>query len=443
MPLRTTEWRTLDSRVSSRRIYLEFVALSLVASVIVGAVAVVASRARAVEHEKLEAHVAIEHVAFELVASARSDGSVPDDRRAHVSEDLVHGLGAAHMTEVMVVDRTKTVVYALDPSLIGRPSPRCVTEHNLLEEGSTVIHPVDAEEVGLDSLPSGRLMAAVTSFHSSAGEPLLLAAFGAESAFVEGWVAELVELAPPALLAILLLQMINFPLAWSLAKRTRADVDEHSRLLVHALRSGDLERRRIAQDLHDTVIPDLAGVSYAMESAGPGATATSAALLARARGVLARDLAFMRTLLASMLPAPVEHEPFAEAVEALLGPLEEAGVTADVTVDRRVDDAERVAPSSRLVAYRLVREGLRNVVRHAKATTVQVEVTLSAQVLTVRVADDGVGMIEGEPSTSVPGDHVGLDLLRDAVAEIGGRVIVERAVGMGTGTVLTAVLPAR
>ena len=424
---------------SHRSIYLRFVALSLIALVAVAAMAVWASKNRALEHEMLEAHLAIEHVAFELVASSRSDGSVVDARQATLTADLTRDLRLAHMSEAIVVDETGTIVYALDPALVGRPSPGCVTDHDLHVDGGTVVHPVDAADVGLPSLPTGTLMASVTTYHSSGGEPLLLAAFGPESEFVEGWTRELAELAPPAIAGLVLLQLINFPLAWSLSKQTRASAEERTRLLSHALLSGDRERRRIAQDLHDTVIPDLAGVSYAIESASQGVNEPSEALLRRARGVLTRDLAYMRTLLASLIPTPVEHEPLSAAVEALVPALSEAGITTHVDLDHRLDDTGLVSPSARLVAYRVMREGLRNVARHARATTALVEAAVADDVVTVRVQDDGVGL-PAAPSSSADG-HVGLQLLMDETAELGGRLTVSPA--PGSGTLLEAVFPAR
>jgi hypothetical protein len=115
---------------SHHSIYLRFVALSLVALAAVAATAVWASKNRALEHEMLEAHLAIEHVAFELVASSRSDGTVVDARQATLAADLTHDLRLAHMSEAIVVDETGTIVYALDPALVGQPSPGCVTEHH-------------------------------------------------------------------------------------------------------------------------------------------------------------------------------------------------------------------------------------------------------------------------------------------------------------------------
>ena len=48
------------------------------------------------------------------------------------------------------------------------------------------------------------------------------------------------------------------PLAWSLARRLRRGQEERERLLLRAIEASELERRRIASDLHDGVVQDLA-----------------------------------------------------------------------------------------------------------------------------------------------------------------------------------------
>ena len=71
-----------------------------------------------------------------------------------------------------------------------------------------------------------------------------------------------------ALLASLfLLWLIQVPLAWRLARRLQRSQLERERLLVHALEASADERRRIAADLHDGVVQDLAGTSFSLEAA--------------------------------------------------------------------------------------------------------------------------------------------------------------------------------
>ena len=67
-------------------------------------------------------------------------------------------------------------------------------------------------------------------------------------------------LAPPLLAALFVLLLIQLPLAYGLARRLQRGHEERERLLARAIEASDAERRRIAGDLHDGVVQDLAGV---------------------------------------------------------------------------------------------------------------------------------------------------------------------------------------
>ena len=65
--------------------------------------------------------------------------------------------------------------------------------------------------------------------------------------------------AVPAIGALLILELVQIPLAISLARRVRAGQEERERLLLRAVEASDAERRRIASDLHDGVVQNLTG----------------------------------------------------------------------------------------------------------------------------------------------------------------------------------------
>src|SRR4051812_49909078 len=69
---------------------------------------------------------------------------------------------------------------------------------------------------------------------------------------------------PALVLALLLLELLQVPLAWSLLRRVQAGQLEREALLRRAVDASDAERRRIAADLHDGVVQTLASVSYGL-----------------------------------------------------------------------------------------------------------------------------------------------------------------------------------
>jgi len=87
------------------------------------------------------------------------------------------------------------------------------------------------------------------------------------------------------------------------------------------------------------------------------------------------------------------------------------------------------------LAYRVVREGLRNVAKHAQATTATVQVRLESDRVAIAVSDDGRGL----PDQPVAEGHLGLQLLEDTVRDLGGKVSL-RSSPTG-GAVLEASFP--
>jgi signal transduction histidine kinase len=96
-----------------------------------------------------------------------------------------------------------------------------------------------------------------------------------------------------------------------------------------------------------------------------------------------------------------------------------------------------------IVVFRIIQEALTNVVRHAKATTVDVEVTLRDGDLHITVRDDGVGLPPRDERAKGPGRQGGMGIIgmRERAEALGGRFSIEGPPGQGT--TLRSVLPTR
>jgi signal transduction histidine kinase len=105
-----------------------------------------------------------------------------------------------------------------------------------------------------------------------------------------------------------------------------------------------------------------------------------------------------------------------------------------VTVE--VDEPLTPSPVTARVAFRVVRESLRNVVKHSRATRASVRLHQDGDRLLVDVSDDGVGF---QPEQGARPGHLGQQLLRDTVADAGGHLVVTSAPGEGTR--VSAALP--
>jgi two-component system, NarL family, sensor kinase len=240
----------------------------------------------------------------------------------------------------------------------------------------------------------------------------------------------------PVLFALLAaLALAQLPLAWFLARRVRAEERDRVRLRRAGEDALESERRRIAAELHDGVVQDLAGVAYELQATadhlGPAprnGDAELAAALRRGASVCRGSMRALRALLVDLYPSERREAGLDASVEALARPLRERGV--DVAVDLDVDRA-LPSPTAELV-YRAVQESLRNVERHAAARTARVALRDDGAAVTLVVEDDGRGMTGDNLREQHAAGHMGLALLADGVAARGGSLSIESEPGTGT-----------
>ncbi len=95
--------------------------------------------------------------------------------------------------------------------------------------------------------------------------------------------------------------------------------------------------------------------------------------------------------------------------------------------------SERLPTAVETALYRVVQEAMTNVVRHARATRVDVLAERRGDRVMVMIEDDGVGF---EPDQVQRGDHFGLLGLRERAEALGGTLTVESAPGAGTTVVV-------
>jgi signal transduction histidine kinase len=237
---------------------------------------------------------------------------------------------------------------------------------------------------------------------------------------------------------LLLMEIIQLSLAWGLSRRVIQGQDERERLLTRALDAAEVERRRIAQDLHDGTVQDLTAVSLALEVAsrqlGREGHVQTARALDEAAGDTRRSVRQLRTLFVDIYPDDLHEQGLAVALKDLLDPFTVRGIVTSLDIDTEVPLAQRI---ERLI-FRVAREALRNVAAHARARTVSVCMARHADPtgrkpasVVLQVRDDGRGFDVSALSTPAPG-HLGLRLLGDLARDAGGAFQLSSTPGAGT-----------
>jgi len=211
-----------------------------------------------------------------------------------------------------------------------------------------------------------------------------------------------------------------------------AALEARSAELAHAsaslLRAAELERGRIARELHDETGQVLTAIKFELAElerslAGAGLSTDA---VDRARDLAGRALESIRATARGLRPAVLDDLGFVPALRALAEDFAgRAGVSVDLTA---APLPAAPAPEVEVAVYRVFQEALTNVARHAGATRVDAHVGPDGGELLLVVQDDGRGFESGaDPGVG----HAGLIGMRERVVGAGGRFQVEGAPGHG------------
>lgn len=223
--------------------------------------------------------------------------------------------------------------------------------------------------------------------------------------------------------SLVLLTALLILLAVRMARRISSELRVREDLLQRAVDASELERSRIAADLHDGTVQKLAGLSFALAGMAARADdADSAQLLSDAADTSRDSVRELRTLLVDIYPPELDGSGLVPAIEDLMKGLPEPLAVTSTMAEPRVDARSRAA------LYRVAREALVNVTRHAEASAVTVLLEENDGAVRLSVSDNGRGF---DPEQDSAG-HLGLRLMQDHVESVGGRMSVRSAPGRGT-----------
>jgi two-component system sensor histidine kinase UhpB len=204
---------------------------------------------------------------------------------------------------------------------------------------------------------------------------------------------------------------------------------ERTRLLARTVEVAEQERMRIATELHDGPIQKLTVVGFNVERLGiriarnePGAEE----LMHKIRTDLQTQMFALRRVMSDLRPPILDERDLAAALsDCAQQVFADASVECETTC---VLGSDWPAPEIETAIYRVVREALVNVRRHADATRVDVAVKRDGESLRVLVTDDGGGFDHADPDI----EQFGLLGMQERIGSLGGRLEVESVVGSGT-----------
>ncbi len=216
---------------------------------------------------------------------------------------------------------------------------------------------------------------------------------------------------------------------------------EREALLHKAVDASEMERRRIARDLHDGVVQNLSGMAFALTAASSrlktnGETTAQTDELLELLDSSAKEtrhaMKDLRTLIIEIAPPTLRREGLHAALLEILGTLEHAGTKTRLELPSNM----RLRQDRASLIFRVAQEVLRNVAAHAEAQQVSVVLRQEDGMAVLRIEDDGKGFTQDDVARRRAKGHVGTNAIVELAEDAGGSLRIDSQPGRGTKVTL-------
>lgn len=219
-----------------------------------------------------------------------------------------------------------------------------------------------------------------------------------------------------------------------LHRRLVARERAHESFVEQAIEAQEIERRRLAGDIHDGICQRLITLSYRLDAAAraiPRDPDEAHCQLNAARELVTLTLQEARAAIGGLRPPILDDLGLAGALVSLARTIPKVDIALEVVETRLPEHIE-------LALYRIAQECLQNVVKHADAATASLRFTVDETVAWLEIVDDGVGFSTHE--NPLGGDVMGgygLLSMSERAELVGGRLRIRTRPGSGTSVLAT------
>ena len=201
------------------------------------------------------------------------------------------------------------------------------------------------------------------------------------------------------------------------------------------------ERMRIAHEMHDGLAQVLAYVNTKVQAANEylrRGKSDDASTQLRELAVAAREAyGDVRESIVDLRTLPEKGRAFAEVIREYI---ERWNEHTGINTQMSIADGGEIPPATELQLVRIVQESLANVRKHARATSVRVDLQKAGGRIVLTIADNGVGFSEATRTRS-EFPRFGLSTMRERAQSVGGTLDIASTPGQGTTVRLEVPLP--
>jgi two-component system, NarL family, sensor kinase len=218
-----------------------------------------------------------------------------------------------------------------------------------------------------------------------------------------------------ALVVILILVIRNYKIGKKTLEKEQ-EVKSMNAMIV----GEEKERSRIAKELHDGVAGSLAAIKMRLENANLGKQVE----VNESISLLTQTSREVREISHNLMPEMLNKQGLLEGINNYLANIQSA---SNLKIDfQEFGMKERLVPHLELTIYRILQELITNIVKHAGATEVIVQLSRVADLLSITVEDDGKGM------NTMKSDGIGIEGIKSRLGYINGKLNIDSEEGKGT-----------
>lgn len=332
--------------------------------------------------------------------------------------------------------RKGEVVWSDAAELIGEREPLSRGQIRVLNKGTVVadVSDLHSKENRLEQ-GFGPITEVYTQIRTPNGRHYLFEEYQSSEAITDAGREIAGTFTPVLILTLLVAAGLEASLAITLIRRFKRNEQERVALMEAAVEASFRERRRIAGDLHDGPVQEMAGLSLALAARAEATRDEHMRdALLQAAGVVRSSVRTLRSAIVGVYPPNLEQMGLEAALSDLLARLPSHEISGHLEYELERDLDHRASE----LLYRTSQEAVRNVEKHASAANVWVSVTSQDGHVSLAVRDDGRG---GASVNDEIGDsgRFGLAVLSDIIKDAGGHM---RLTSNGTGTTVEVEVPA-
>jgi len=214
------------------------------------------------------------------------------------------------------------------------------------------------------------------------------------------------------------------------------------------------ERKHLASDLHDSVIQALIAIWYRMQGITPADNSSAEDWyleIANLTNILGEQIQDIRRILSGLRPVILDNYGLVPAIKSYISGIQEKhnipiGLRFGInTMDGQLsanerwersasntNDNLRLPPQTEIALFRILQEALTNIIKHAAATSVEIELRVRKEDVLLTITDNGAGFDQSLLVNPQNHNHLGLASMQERAHLLGGNCIIGSQPGKGT-----------